>query len=145
MDNMNFEPDNRPACGYPYPSYQPKPKNTFATAAMILGICSLASLFTLILPIPLGALAILFAVLSKQKGAKMETTAKSGIATALIGMFIGIVVSVNMLIAGFNMLRPENRDSLNKQFEQMYGKDFDEYMSDMYGEDFDDYLDKLFQ
>lgn len=145
MDNMNFDPDNKPAYGYSYPPYQPKPKNTFATAAMILGICSLMSLFTIVLPIPLGALAILFAILSKRKGEKAEAAAVSGIITAIIGVTIGIALSVTMMISAINMLKPENRDMLNKQFEQLYGKDFDEYMSDMYGEDFDDYLDKLFK
>ena len=33
------------------------------------------------------------------------------------------------------LLKPENRDVLNAQFESLYGVDFDEYINRLYGEE----------
>ena len=62
MDGFNQQQQNMQ---YYYPV---KKKNNFATAALIVGICSLFLLITFILPLPLGALGILFVILSKRKG-----------------------------------------------------------------------------
>ena len=59
--------------------------NGFAFAALILGVSALFSLFTVYLPLILGSLAILFALLSKGYGKKMAATAKIGFISAITG------------------------------------------------------------
>ncbi len=113
--------------GYYIPPYRPEPKNNFATAAMILGIASLVSLCTVFLPIPLGALGILFVVLGKRHGKKLPSTAITGLITSLIGIACGLLILISTISAALNMLKPENREQLNQMFEQTYGMDFDEY------------------
>ena len=55
-----------------YRQNSPAPRrNPFTVASLVLGICSLASICTAILPLPLGALGILFAILSYRKGRQM--------------------------------------------------------------------------
>lgn len=63
--------------------------NGFAFAALILGVSALFSLFTVYLPLILGSLAILFALLSKGYGKRMATTAKIG--------FIGGITGVSLI------------------------------------------------
>ena len=54
-----------------------------------------------------------------------------------MGMLLGLALMVSVGVATFQMLKPENRDLLNQQFESIYGIDFDEYMDRLYGDDFD--------
>lgn len=133
MDNFNQQ-DNQPG-GYYAPQYKPEAGNPFATAAMIIGLCSLLSLCTIFLPFPLGALGILFAILSRRKGKKLQSAAVTGLVTSIIGMVLGIGIFIAVIASSLVMLKPENRDMLNEQFEEIYGMDFDEYMERLYGEE----------
>ena len=142
--NQNWQPNGYPYQPYrPYQPYQPEPKNRFAIVAMVLGLCSLLSLCTFFLPLPLGALGIVFVILSKRQGKKMSGTAITGLFTSLVGIGVSLVLIVVAITTAFTMLKPENRGALNQQFEQIYGMDFDEYMERIYGEDFDDMMDQL--
>lgn len=119
-------------------------QNKFATASFALGMCSLVLLCTLFLPIPLGALGILFYCLSRRKGRPADSPAKAGLVTSLIGLIFGTVCMVFTLYSAISMLKPENKDLLNQQFESVYGMDFDEYMNHIYGEDYEDMYRNLF-
>lgn len=112
-------------------------KNGFATAAMILGICSIVLCITVLLPFPLGALGILFVILSKRRGEKLGGAAVSGLITSLIGMVLGLILTAVIAVVSFQMLKPENREQLNQQFEQIYGIDFDEYLERLQQDNFD--------
>lgn len=125
--------------GYQNQEYAPKPikpTNKFAIASLVLGICSILFFCTLIGPIALGCLGILFAILSKKKGCKMEGSAIAGIITSALGAITALVVWIGVFVLGFSMLQPENRDVLDAQFESIYGMDMEEYMQFFYGEDF---------
>lgn len=138
--------------GYPNQNYIPKPikpTNKFAIASLILGICSILFFCTLIGPVALGALGILFAILSKRKDHKMESSAMAGIITSAFGAITAVVVWVGLFAVGFTMLKPENRDVLDSQFEEIYGMDLEEYIQLFYGDEFteeqlDDALDVFY-
>lgn len=142
--NQNWQPS-----GYPYQPYRPnqpyqtEPKNTFAVVAMVLGLCSLLSLCTFFLPLPLGALSIVFVILSTRQGRKMSGPAITGLVTSLVGIVVGLIFLVSIMGTAFSLLKSENRDELNEQFESIYGMDFDEYMERIYGEDFDDMMNQI--
>ena len=97
-------------------------RNPFTVASLVLGICSMASICTAILPLPLGALGILFAVLAYRKGRQMDTMAMVGIATSCVGLAVSVFfygVALSMMPA---MMRdPDYRDMLNRYSENMYG------------------------
>lgn len=57
--------------------------NGFAFAALILGVSALFSLFTVYLPLILGSLAILFALLSKGYGRRWQPPPKSALSVPL--------------------------------------------------------------
>lgn len=116
-------------------------RNPFTIASLILGICSLVTICTAVLPLPLGALGILFAILSYRKGKHMDTLAITGIATSCVGLLFSLIfigVAFSMMPA---MLRdPEYRDMLNRYSESMYGQSYDDLFENAYGID----LDELF-
>lgn len=122
--------------GYRAP-YPPRQKNGFANAALVLGICSMALCITVLLPFPLGALGILFVILSRRRGEKLSSKAWGGLITSLFGMVLGLLLMGTVAVASLKMLKPENREQLNQQFEQIYGIDFDEYLERLTQDSFD--------
>ena len=111
---------------YPFPSFTDN-RNKFARASLILGMCSIVLVCTLFLPIPLGALGLLFYFLSKRL--------QAGLVTSLIGLCAGLIFMGFTVYSSVQLLKPENRDVLNAQFESLYGVDFDEYINRLYGEE----------
>lgn len=116
-------------------------RNPFAVASLILGICSLVSVCTAILPLPLGALGILFAILAYRKGRRMDAMTVTGIATSCVGLAFSVLIYGMVFAMIPSMMRdPEYRDMLNRYSESMYGQSYDELFEKAYGID----LDKLF-
>lgn len=136
-------PYGQPGGYYYQPTNDREQKNSFFTASLILGIVSLLTFCTFFLPLPLGALGILFVCLGKRRNGKINTPGTIGLVTSIIGMVLGCVLTVFTLVSAFNLLKPENRGTLNTQFEQIYGMDFEEYMEYIYGEDYADYLEQF--
>ncbi|MFG6357638.1 MAG: DUF4190 domain-containing protein [Acetatifactor sp.] len=125
-----------------YRQNSPAPRrNPFTVASLVLGICSLASICTAILPLPLGALGILFAILSYRKGRQMDTMAMAGIATSCVGLvFSALIYGVVFSMMPAMMRDPDYRDMLNRYSENMYGESYDDLFERAYGID----LDELF-
>lgn len=144
MDNRNGQNGGYPPEGWQPPQggyyYQPcrsEQKNAFATAAMVLGILSLCSLVTVYWALPIGALAILFVILSKRRGYKMATHALIGLSTSLTSVIISGFILLTSVIFFFQVMDPKNRDYADLLFQSNYGYDFNEYMQN--------YLDKIEQ
>lgn len=121
---------------------QPAPatrRNPFTIASLVLGICSLLTMCTAVFPLPLGALGILFAILSYRRGRRMDTLAVTGIATSCAGLFFSLVIFGITFAMMPTMLRdPEYRDMLNRYSESMYGQSYDDLFENAYGIDLDD-------
>lgn len=116
-------------------------RNPFTVASLILGICSLVSVCTAILPLPLGALGILFAILAYRKGQRMDIMAIAGITTSCVGLAFSVLIYGMVFAMMPSMLRdPEYRDMLNRYSESMYGESYDDLFERAYGID----LDELF-
>ncbi len=115
--------------------------NSFAKASLILGVLSILTVMTGILPLPLGALGILFAVLSHRKRKSLETPAFIGSITSVIGMSLSIVLIALAITMMPTMLRdPAYRKQLDNMTESMYGISFDEMLETGYGIDLDEIL-----
>lgn len=125
------------------PTYNPYRKEAFAVASLVLGSISLLSACTFILPIPLGALGILFAVMAYRKGKKTHYMASAGTVLSCIGIFATILLFASYLMMMPTLLKSETfRKQLDSTSEQMYGKDFQEMVEDLYGIDINEYLEK---
>ncbi|MBE5869405.1 MAG: DUF4190 domain-containing protein [Lachnospiraceae bacterium] len=126
-------------------TYRPYEKNSFATAALILGITALSMMCTGLLSIPLGALGILFAVLSRRKR-KMSPPAKIGCVLSSIGLGTGIMFTLMALITMFSTMfstlsqmdtsTMTGEEIRNQLMESLYGEDYKTQLEN-YGIDYD--------
>ncbi|MCM1044862.1 MAG: DUF4190 domain-containing protein [Candidatus Gastranaerophilales bacterium] len=118
----------------------------FAVASMICGVLSLVLCCSALLSLALGAMGILFAVLSNRKGKAMPGMSIAGISTSIVGMALGLFMSFYYIFAAMlpGMLRqPEFRDQMDSLYEEAYGMDMDEFMERFYGMDLDEFLDNF--
>ena len=117
-----------------YSNYIPTPQlerpNGFAIASMVCGILAIVVCCTGILGIPLGALSILFAVLSKRRGRKLPGMSLAGILLSVAGILLGLLMTVYSFYLVFN--DPTIKEQTNIMMEELYGVTIDEYF-DMLG------------
>ena len=100
--------------------------------SMSLGLLSVVACCLGYLSIPIGALGILFAVLSRRKGKPLPRICKTGLVLSIIGMVIGFAM---LLLTIYSTITNPNfweyfRDTY-EQYEEMYkeicGADFETY------------------
>ncbi len=103
--------------------YEHKPTNTMETAAMVLGTGSIVLSTCIYVSIPFGALAIIFALLSR--GARMSLSARAR--NALILGIAGLVITFILCIYAFYtiMQDPGQFEDMLRQYCEMAGYDYD--------------------
>ena len=74
--------------------YEDKRSNGFATASLVLGIVGLATGCCVYTPIICGALAMIFALLSRGGERTMSVRAKTGLGLGIAGVVCGILLIV---------------------------------------------------
>ncbi len=132
MDYFNRNEDSSHSPYYQQPVHKPA-RNTFAIASCVCGVLALATICTGILPIPLGALSILFACLSHRRKRNLETPAIAGIALSAVGLLFSAVLVLYTFLLLPQLLKDENfRQQLDDTSQQMYGMDFDAIMQPYY-------------
>ncbi|WP_394913350.1 hypothetical protein [uncultured Robinsoniella sp.] len=111
MDYENYNHQGTPPNNYGTPpnnygqnpppgNYGPGPEsNSFSTAAMILGIVSLVSSCCLYISIPVGAVGIILALLSKGSSSKMDSRSKTGLGISIAGICISFVMIIAVLVS----------------------------------------------
>ncbi len=110
-------------------SYQPNPNQPYRSrrsarmeaASLILGSIALLSCTCLYLAVPCGALAVIFATLSR--GGMMSYTSK-----AQIGMILGIMALVAAIGLYASVLGYASIDGFLKAYSDMQGMDYNELM-----------------
>ncbi|MDO4285575.1 MAG: hypothetical protein Q4C60_09625 [Eubacteriales bacterium] len=107
-------------------------RHNMAMLAFVFGVAAIGCNFFLpvILPMFLGSLSIIFAILSKGKERKMEDAARRGVFCSLLGLVISAVLFVTVLIP--TMIRqlsdPAFRATMNQMSESLYGISYDEVL-----------------
>lgn len=71
--------------------------NPLSVASMVCGIVSITLCCTGILSIPVGALGILFAILTKRLGQKMSAHSMTGVILSCIGIALGLFMLIYTL------------------------------------------------
>lgn len=131
---MNYNNQN-----YNPPQNFRNPGMTFATVSMILGLGSIFTLFTVYLPIILGSLSIIFAILSTSAGQKALATAKVGICTAAGSITLTIALMVMMV----SMLLGSSREELvqlGQYIDQVIEDQTGTALEDVTGESYEDMM-----
>ena len=117
-----------------------------ATVSMILGLGSIFTMFTVYLPLILGSLAILFAILSKGYGKKMVAAAKIGIGTAIGGLALVITVAGTAVGIIFSLSKDsmvQFGQAMDQQFEEQTGMSLEDVAGQSYEELMRDYAELL--
>lgn len=120
--------------------------NGFAFAALILGVSALFSLFTVYLPLILGSLAILFALLSKGYGKKMVITAKIGFISAITGLSLILsilVVGITSLYLLFATCTDDQLLHYGSQLDQAVEMQLGQSTEEMFGTSYEDMIGQL--
>lgn len=127
---------------YRPPQDYPNSGTTFATVSMILGVGSVFTLLTVYLPIILGSLSIIFAVLSTGTGKKMLATAKVGIGSAIgsMAMVLALMSTVFGLILGTSR---ENMVRLGQQMDQMIENQMGASPEELIGESYENIMESF--
>lgn len=135
MDRWNSSASN--SSYYNQPTHRPYGQG-FIIASMICGILSVTACCTGILSLPLGALGIIFALLTYRKGKRMNGSALTGIMLSTMGIVTGISMLIYSFVTLPQMMQdPFFRSQVDSITEQMYGMDFAEFMREYYGYELD--------
>lgn len=132
-----YTPPNHPYDSNGQHQFIRNPGQAMAMTSLVLGIASIVTLFSIYLPIILGSIAIVLAILSKGYGKKMLATAKAGVGAAIGGMALiiaifGSVISLFLSMTGDELV--EFGRQVDKQFEQQTGMDIEELTGTSYEE-----------
>lgn len=131
MDRWNSNASN--SSYYNQPTHRPYGQG-FLIASMICGALSVTACCTGIVSLPLGALGILFALLTCRRGKKMSGTALTGIVLSAMGIITGISMTIYSFWTLPEMMQdPVFRRQVDSISEQMYGMDFAEFMREYCG------------
>ena len=119
--------------------------NGFAFAALILGVSALFSLFTVYLPLILGSLAILFALLSKGYGKKMAATAKIGFISAITGLSLILSILAVGITSLYLLFATSTDDQLHygSQIDQAIEMQLGQSTEEMFGTSYEDMMEQL--
>ena len=100
-----------------------------ASASMIIGLISLALLFTFVFSsfsIPLGALGLVLAFMSTRAGKGIPTKAKTGILASSIGLGMGIILTVVSFVTVVKSgMLGSLLNTYSTMYQQMYGEEID--------------------
>ena len=102
----------------------------FSIASMVLGILSILTWCTGILPLAVGGLGILFAMLTHRSKGGMPSLSKAGLVLSCVGIAFGILITLMVVI---NFIIPMYTDpafyqEMNTLYENVYGISLDELM-----------------
>lgn len=123
---------------YNQPTHRPYGQ-AFAFASLICGLLSV-TVGMCGIAIPLGALGILFALLTYRKGRHMNNTSATGLILSGLGATLGILLIVFVQVISPAMLRIQlQSDAGRQQMETMYNS----LLRDNLGMEFEEYLEYL--
>lgn len=123
----NFDPEGNTDHTFEYNNGFKPGNNGFAFAALILGVSALFSICTVYLPLILGSLAIIFALLSKGYGRKMATTARVGFVSAVTGLST-IISLIGIFLVSLWLLLTTCTDRQLLQYAQQLDQSFETQM-----------------
>ena len=111
---------------------------TMASAALIFGAGALLTLLTVFLPLVLGSLAIVLALLSKGSEKKMLTQAKVGFGCGIAGLSMVLALLGSSYAIMFS--HPEMLPEAGRMVDTMYEETYDTKTEDILGFSYEDLM-----
>lgn len=107
----------------------------FAIASFCCGIASVLCC-CIGFGLPLGAIAILLAVINRRKGKEMDAMSITGIITGIFGLIAGLILYAATL---FMYEDPTFQQGMYDTFEETYGEEYADTIAELYGWDPDEF------
>ena len=104
--------------------------NLFEAGSLVCGVISLITCTCFYGSYILGALAILFALLSRGGQMKMSSKAKLGLILGIIGIVFTTIVTIAAFVWALNEYG--SMEGIIQEFCNMYGYDYEEFMNSFY-------------
>lgn len=111
-----------------------------ATASLALGAASIFTALTVFMPLLLGGLAIIFALLSKGYGKKMIIQAKIGLACGIGGLCATAMMFLSSILMFVN--NPEIIMEKAREYDAMIEDAYGQPTEDIYGYSFEDIMEE---
>lgn len=105
---------------------EPPKRDPLSTASLVFGILSLLSSLIIYTALPFGALAVIFALLSRTDK-PMAKKSRIGIVCGICGMIATVVITVSSV---FYVLNDSSMRALLEEYIQIYTGDFDFSLGD---------------
>lgn len=144
MDFNNSNQGYNPQ-GYPYRPPVKQAGDSLARAALFLGAISIVTAFmmTVYFPFIFGSLAILFAILSKGRAAKLAKHAKAGVICGIAGLAVNVAVIFSSFVFILNNpdILTRTASQYDRMYEQIYGIDSEDVFGDSLENIIGDFID----
>lgn len=114
------------------------PGLSMATAAMFLGLAAMVTTMTVFLPLLLGGLAIILALLSKGYGKKMIIQAKVGMICGIFGLAVVGVIIFSVLATMIS--NPDLLIQIGQQYDAMYENLYGQSFESLNGYSYEDIM-----
>ncbi len=134
--NQNFH--QNPDTNQPNYEKMDSTPSGMATAALVIGILSIVTLCCSPLSVILGALGIIFSLLSRKGKARLQGNAMSGLVISVIGIILGILVTIGYIFYTIRMMGSEDFRQYLNEYEDIYGEDYYKY-------NYDNFYDNLYE
>ena len=119
---------------YNQPTHSPHKGRGFEYASFICGLISISFLCTGLLSLPLGALGLFFAILTRRAGKRMSQMSKTGAWLSGVGLGLGtLMIIVSLLMLPAYTQTEEYRNMRDTMYERFMGMDYEEFMQQYYG------------
>lgn len=130
--------NNESTTSYHKPAGAAKAGLTMASAALIFGAVSLLTILTIFLPLILGSVAIVLALLSKGREPKMLTQAKVGLSCGIAGLSVVLALLASSYAIMFTY--PEMLPEAGRMVDTMYEETYDTKTEDILGFSYEDLM-----
>lgn len=137
--------NNESTTSYHKPAGAAKAGLTMASAALIFGAVSLLTILTIFLPLILGSVAIVLALLSKGREPKMLTQAKVGLSCGIAGLSVVFAMLSSSVATAFSYpeILPEYGRMVDTFYEEYYNTSIEELIGFSYEEQLEDLAEKI--
>lgn len=100
-----------------------------AVASLVMAVMALLTILTGLGPVFFGSMSILFSVLSKGSGRRMNGSAFCSVMISVVSVAAGVLLMIK--VADMIQNNPSFRSEMDKSFEMMYGVDYDDFVDGM--------------
>lgn len=114
-----------------YERMDPTP-SSMSVASLAMGILSIVTVCCPALSIILGALGIIFSLLSRKRREKLNGNAQIGLIISILGLILGFFVTIGSIIYVVKELNSDQMPQYLEQYKELLGDDYQDFYDKFY-------------